>query len=701
MKFLLSVIFILLTQVSLYAADLSGAAYAAGTALESALDPAKVINPFDGQNNIYERIFNELNSEYQQIGRLQAANVLANNQFSVVGGINSVGLTYHRPFGEFSIALDRNLAPDLFDAKRWIVTDTFSIHIDAHKVMQNLQNQNAINLDQKTLAAFLGVVFKRTFTWVHFADSYDEGLSTHFEKLFFPFHALTFKNMANLTNNEMIFKEDSLSLSAGGFVSAPIYPGIGVMGGVLGKFSKISRFEAVSREQNQIQMSLEKSSIKTAGFSASIEGLFFKVIKLTLLSYDFEYDHESSYKIYTNFKKSDLLEMGENSIVGQEINRIIGTKTADLTILAPYIISEEQKISQNISHSYNFLIFGGKKVSKTQEIEITTNGRVKIFFKHYYEKVKFTEDLLSRLFAGFISALMNSNVDSAKLASDTKKVEMEYDSEKNLLDIHGDVDIGELMTGREDSQKLSLNFSGEFMTRKTTGAMGKKYRDRAIFQLESYSGVDPLVSQMLGRDYLVAPLLIQGHYQVNTDGIRHFNSLSVSETFDMFVMLCDDQPKSGFLNFRNPFDNCRRSLQSDYMSYLKDLSHNKVTADLINHCEKSSLKYLFSPGKKRNYIKNCLSSFTYKDTNNWTMIPLWPLKNLSQTIVNHSNSKVHFYNLFGLSNVFFYGSVDAVTADGRAFTSAFHEGSFKGFGAVDHYMRQENLRSPASVVVDQ
>ena len=77
------------------------------------------------------------------------------------------------------------------------------------------------------------------------------------------------------------------------------------------------------------------------------------------------------------------------------------------------------------------------------------------------------------------------------------------------------------------------------------------------------------------------------------------------------------------------------------------------------------------------------------------------MKNFANNIVNNSNSKVHYYNLFGVQNVFFHGDFSAMTKEGQSFTSSFHEGAFKGLGAVDNYMRLENLRAPASVVIDQ
>ena len=128
-----------------------------------------------------------------------------------------------------------------------------------------------------------------------------------------------------------------------------------------------------------------------------------------------------------------------------------------------------------------------------------------------------------------------------------------------------------------------------------------------------------------------------------------------------------------------------------------------MTADVIDQCESKSksFKFLFSPSKKRAFLKDCLSKVTYKDSSDWVEIPLWQLKTFTTNIVNNSNTKVDYYNLFGIQNVFFYGGFNAVTTDGQDFTTSFHEGAFKGLGVVDNYMREENLRAPASIVIDQ
>ena len=660
------------------------------------------IDLFESKNNLYQQITDEMNSEYEHIGQREAERVLQNKATSVTGGLNTIGFNYKRPFIDFSISAERNLAPDLFDDKRWIVTDVFSISIDASKIIGHLSSSKVIDISQQNRAAFVGIVFKRSFTWIHFAPSYEAGLSTHFEKLFLPFSAFSLSRISSMNSNEILLKEDSLTVKGGGLVSAPIYPGLSAVGGVLATFEKLSRVEIISSSSDagsishdEFLISSEKVKSKSAGLSVGIQADFLNILRYTLLSYDFTYKLESNYKIYLKFNQQDFKSFGSDSSEAVEIKQVLKNRQADMDVLAPYVISEEKKTARTVQHKYNFLLLGGSKNSKTQQIEIESNKKIKTFFRHYYEKIKYTEDFLSRFFASALFAITNTESSAAKMASDSKKLTIEYDGERNLLGNHEDLNI------QENSQNLSLTFSADFMTKKTIGFMGKKYKDRAVFTLERYSGVDPLAVDMIKRDYLVAPFQISGQYQVNIDGIRYLNSLSVNDVFDYLDGLCNEYPKNKFLNFRNLFDNCRRSLQNEYLNYLADLSHNKITTTSLDACDKNSQKFILNPAKQRSYLKNCLASYSFKDSGDWVQIPLWSLKNFATNIVNNTLSKVHYYNLFGVSNVFFYGHFDAMTADGRNFTTSFNEGEFKGLGAVDHYMRLENLRSPASVIIDQ
>lgn len=668
-------------------------------ATDTTLENLTIKNPFDGQNNLYEQIFDGLNSEYEHIGKLSAQKIL-DNKWVITGGLNSVGFSYRKPFLDFGLSLNRTVAPDLF-SNRFIVTDTFTVHIDASKVLTRLKNENAIDITQKNLAAFAGIVYERKFTWYHFADTYEEGLSTHFEKLFFPFMGVRFNSLKELKSDEYITKEDSISINSGAFASVPVYTGISAMGGALAKLQKVSKMELTRKSSefggaDSLLLSYEKSKMVMAGVSLSLQADFMKILKMTLMSYDFNYKLDSSYAIHTKLNMNEVLEMSKDNPVVDELSNIIKTKEPNLIVLAPYIISEEKKLSETVTHKYNFLLLGGSKEAKTQQIEVTSNGILKTFFKHNFEKVKYTEDAISRLISSFIFAIFNSEIKAKNEASETKKLSIEYNSERNLLDAHEDINIE-----NGDYQKLSLTFEGSYITNKTTGIMGKKYKERAKFHLENYSGVNPIAISMIDSGDLVAPYDISGKYEINLDGIKYFNSQSVNEVFDNLNNLCGDKPKTIFSGLLSLFDSCRRNLQYHYIDYLKDLSHDKVTEDVISSCEKKSWKYIFSPGKRRAYVKNCISEITIKESGKWVEVPLFSLKSFGQDLVNNTHNKIYYYNLFGLPNVFFHGSFQAVTANGSDFVTYFHEGKFNGLGVVDSYMRNQNLRAPASIVENQ
>lgn len=654
---------------------------------------------------LYDQIEDELNREYQAIGEREARRLLQNRSLSIIGGLNSVGVSFKKPFLDFTYFVDRNLAPDLFDDKRWIVTDTMSVTIDASKIFGRLKNEGKIDLTEKNLNAFAGLVFKRSYTYVHFANSYEEGLMRDFEKLFFPFRYFSPTKLKSLSPNEFLIKEDSLSFNVGGLASAPLYSGITGMAGFLAKYQRMTRMEAFghvvtedeaeleSGDQTKFHLSFEKTEAKSLGVGLGVQLEFLRLLKLTLLSYDFTYSFDKSLKLYLDFKNRDLDLIENESLVGKEIRAILRTQDPKINVLKDFVVSEEKRESQLKRSKYTILLKGGVREAKTQQVEIVKDNKIKRFFKHYFENIKYKEDLFSRLFSGFIYAVLNMDVGASKTSSETKRVTMEYEGEADLLALNESIDVG-------IEEKLSVTLTTIFKSNKTVGTFGEKYKERALFYLDRFSGVDPLASSMLKSDHLRGPLTLQGKYQLGRDGLMYLNRQSITSIYNHLEALCGEYPKSGFFNFRNLFDHCERSLQKVYLNYYTDLHHDKVTSDDVNYCQQQSKKYWWRPSKKRAFLKDCLANITYKENNRLSAIPLFTLKDFLDGVQSKSYSKVDYYNLFGVQNIFFYGSLEATTEDERFFTTHFHEGAFKGLGLIDHYMRLENMRFPASVVID-
>lgn len=643
---------------------------------------------------IYQEILKAYQDNYQSVAEKEASQVLDSNQIDLIASLNSIGFSIKRPFAKFLLNANRSLAPDLFDDKRWIITDTLTLEIDASKFLSKLKDEKSIDISESNMALFAGLVFKRKFTYVHFANSYKEGLLKNYDKLFFPFAAFHPKNLKKLSTNEMVQKEDSLSFNAGAMVSAPLYQGLSGAVGILASYETIAKVEVARLEEDILNLSSKKNKVASIDLNAQVQADFFNLLKLTLFSYDFSYEYDSSYKISLNIPINDFNEMHESTAFYYELIQLIKGQSQKTDLLTPYLVSEEYSQNQKINQRYGFLLLGGQKEAKTQIVKIETPTTSKTFYKHYFESIKFTESLLSKLFTSVVKKYLQVDLSTYKISTETKKLQLEYHAEKNLLEKREKLNIGEESNYYEE---FSLNFNHKYNAQKETS----KTKEKAIFLVDHFSGVTSLALDLIRNDQLKVPYEIDGKHVISLDGIRYFNDQSIESQFENFEALCDERPRTIFSGLRSLFDLCTLKLNKNYISYYQDLSHDLVELDEIALCEKKAKKYTLIPFYKRKFLKNCLSKINVKEKEDWNEVPLWSLKELSNAIVKNNYDRVHMYNMFGVSNVFFYGSFKAKTLDDKDFITHFSEGEFKGLGAIDHYLRAEKVRAPASVIIEE
>src|SRR5690606_6588698 len=99
---------------------------------------------------------------------------------------------------------------------RYIVTDRFEITIEASKLFGELKSKGLISIAENQLAAYAGITFKRSYRYVHFADSYEDALVIDLQKLFLSFTMLRNHKYLELAPHEIIQREDYLSGQVGG-----------------------------------------------------------------------------------------------------------------------------------------------------------------------------------------------------------------------------------------------------------------------------------------------------------------------------------------------------------------------------------------------------------------------------------------------------------------------------------------------------
>ncbi len=647
-------------------------------------------------NALYRSILNELGTTYDSIGQRQAANVLHNQNTTVFGGLNNIGIKYTKDFLDFSIIAGRTVAPDLFSDDKWIVSDEFTIDINASKLLSNLKDQGVVDFSEKQYGAFAGVSFRRTFRSVHFANSYMEGLTLHFDKLFLAFTKFMNKDYLNLGEYEFLQKEDSLSLKAGAIAGAPIYGPIFGSAGVLASYESLSRVDIQSvheqeksSENEKLRITMEKVKSASVGISASISVEFLKLLQMTLLKYDFNYKLEDAQKTYLTFYDQDFEKLKKDSYYSQQVERILKGQKSDLYALRNNVVSLEQRKTEQKESKYSLLFWGGQKEASTQQIEIVKDGVVHRFFKHYYEKIKYKQNIFSRLVSVLVKSLLKLDSIINKDSSDSKKVIVEYSADENLIDAKKDINM-------KEEETVSIGFSHYFFTASTRGVTKRGHKKTALETLNNYSGVDPLAIRLFERDQLVGPVKINGEYKINRDGLYHLLGFSQAEMKSRYEAMCGGKSKGIFKWFRNLFNNCLHRMSSSSKKFYTEWAYNDFSAGIYKYCDSKTKKYSwFKRSRKR---RKCMEEYSKRNVpQNIAEVPLWRLKDIIQTIYLEHKNKTQILSFFGYDNVFYYGNFQAYTSEGQSFISYFNEGRFDGLGVVDNFRRENNLRSPASL----
>ncbi len=654
---------------------------------------------------VYAEILREFGHQYQLIGEREARRVLDRQNGFYLAGLNHVGFSFDKSFMHFDVNLQRQIAPDLFDDHRYIVTDTFNIIIDASKLLSRLSSNGQIQMSQSQLALFAGVVFRRTYRYTHFADTYEDGLVFDLNKMFLNFQFLQNRKYLELSPYEIVQREDYLSAAVGGVAMVPITTGVAASIGAMAKWHQLHKMEVQalgpldllnSQNKNEaIRLSFEKSRLVQVMGALGVHAEFLRFLRVTLLSYDFTYSLEESQKTYLSFDKRDVEELRQDEAgIGQQVKNLLrGRMNIDYDLIAPYIVSHEQRILERKTSRYMVLLLGGFKDLKTEQIRVVQGERITNFFRHHFEKVKFIENFFSRLIANLLKAHLQLEAIVNHSQSETKKMRIEYQSTRNLLDLKQNLPKEAI---QNESSLLSLHFDREFKAEK----LNKMSRDRLLKLLSHFSGVDPLIDLRLKNDGFFGPLNLKSQFVVDRRGVEYLNQIDPRRVPDMVKGLCNAHSVTLWDKFRNLFGGCKNKLNKAYDLYYAEFHHRPITSSQVSLCQSRSRLYS-NLRQRQAMLQKCMEIESSKSASELGDIPLWRLRDFADALHEETDNKIDLLHFFGLSTVFLHGSFQAQT-DFGPFQSFFNEGKFRSLGAVDEFKRKEALgsRAPASVIVE-
>ncbi len=605
---------------------------------------------------LFARITDLLEDSYQDVGEAEANILLVNRDIG--GGIqNYSGFNWTKPQANFQLWVDRQVVPNSVPGGfNWIVQDRQGIQISAKSLISNLVDLELIEINTTQFAAFVNLQFTRSYEYLHYANSYKEGLTSDYSKLFLPF--LKFNRefaLNNMEDNEIIKKKDIFHFTTGGLVTTPTWYGLSLEGGAF--FDVATKHETTlyklspqrSKDGEFLKVSAEKSNIKVGAVQLQAQLDFFNLIKLALVTWNLSYEYDKTYKSYLEFEGEDrtfLYDDGDKRTT--ELDKIISNNSDKVRSLKPYLITEEEHLKETLSSEVNFLLLGKARKKGTELVKVTNNGYEKTFFKTYDSTLFFIQNFWSRLIGVIAYKLFKIETWIKRRVEIYKNFELEYEKGPAPTKPHI----------VEDESKFSVNLEYNITTERTHNNEDTKYKKQIIDFTKNFTDLPSGVIDNIQSNEIIGPMSLFSSIRLGKESFQFFNNLATNQAFYFLAMTCG----ADSINWANPM--IRRQLLKSSLRYKND------------RCTKSI---------GRLYLKYV------KELNDYAYIDLIVFSKIIKYIQHNAVGISGILGLFGENNVFITGQFQGIHRPSKLpFQHYFKKGKYKGLGVIDNFVNSRD-----------
>jgi hypothetical protein len=617
--------------------------------------------PIDGEESLlYEEIRQHLETSHQQIGLAQVQNINRLNQQFNLGSSNFSGFSWQKPFGVVEAYADRQVTPNMF-AQNWLVMDTFTFHIEASTFIDKLNKAGLADMSATEIASFAGISFKRVYTYWSYANSYQEGLAADFTKMFLPFTRFNQRGMDALANEEIIKREDNWTAGAGGLIATPPLYNLSFSAGVLAEYDykNNTTIQSNPNPQQRFQVGVFNKKSVTSGATLELQLDFFKLLKLSLLRYDMNYEYASGKEFTLAFKQDQWNQIKGETEEGAEFRQLLkGFGTVKK--LEPYVMRLDESSSSKFEQRGSILIFGKMQKQKTEEIRVIKDNQVRVFYKNYAQNVKVVQNLLSRLFSAVVYKLFKLPLGATNAAIYSRQLTMEYEASHPQAT---DPNINRI----DNTEQFSFVLTQYYNAARTDRWLDRKFKNDLVWFVENFTTLKNYKND-IKNNVLKGPIRIESNLRVEKAGLHFLLGSSDNSVFSNIARICGSKKVSEWSNeSRRPEllennqsgnENCVKTIGQNFLSFKQDY--------LTNHLRPSLKKF-----------KDFITKY-YKKS-----------QNLSD-----------LQSIFGAENTFINGRLQAQTSMGMPFNTSFSAGQFRGLGVIDNFKRTTGSRVPASITIE-
>lgn len=616
--------------------------------------------PADGEESpLFEEIRRQLEGAHNQIGLSQVQTINTLNQQFNLGTSNFSGFSWQKPFGVVQVYADRQVTPNIF-AQNWLVMDTFTFEIEATTFLERLAEAGMSGMSATEIGAFAGITFKRVYTYWHYAESYQRGLGADFSKLFLLFVKFNQSGMERMGNEEIMKREDLWSASAGGLISTPPLYNLSFSAGALAQhdYQNTSTIQSQFQGDHRFKVGISSKKTTTAGVSLELQLDFFKLIKLSLLRYDLEYEYASGKEITLGLNQDDwrfIKTQREESREFKSLLRGIGT----VKKLEPFVVRLDESSSSAASKRGSILLWGKVQKQKTEQIRVIKDNKVRVFFKNYAQNVKVVQNFFSRIFSALFYKIFKLPIGVNNAAIFSQQLQMEYEATHPQS-------ANPKITRLDSTEQFSFALIQYYNAARTDRWVDRRFKKDLIWFVDNFTTLPKSYKSDIRNEILKGPMIIESTLRVEKAGMHYLLNSSEDSVFSKIARICRSK---------------KVQLWSQSSSRKELLESRQQGAEAC--VKKTGLKYL---GFKYDFIAHHFKPSIAR------------FKEFVTRYYKKSQNLQDLQDLFGEENTFINGRLQAQTGLGFPFNTTFSSGQFRGLGVIDNFKRAEGSRVPASII---
>ncbi|MCB9062802.1 MAG: hypothetical protein H6622_14870 [Halobacteriovoraceae bacterium] len=620
----------------------------------------------DSEFSIYEKIIEEIGRDYNNIGKKEAYGILSRRDKFDLGQHDYSGMQWQKVLGTFDYGVDRQLAPDLYDDERWIVVDKIYISINAKTFLQKLKEANFIKISESKLVAFADINFIRVHKYVHFANSYEQGLMSNFNKLFLSFLYLKNFNFINMNEFEYLSREDYISFSAGAAIELPLGHGINFSIGALEGMNLIEKIhiQRTGEDDPKINdedflISYEKTNNQYFVTQTNLSAEFMKLLRLTLFSYEYISLYSETEELTLGLKTNVLEELINTTQEKEALDNFINHKKFDLDYLMPFIIERENRRMSEKKSKYSFLLYGEINKRSNERITIVKKNESRVFYKYYQEKIQIVKIFWKTIFNSISLSFFKSTLFKDVKAKRSRNIIVEFeDKSKKFNEI-----------GFSDPKKFKFSIRNSYDLIDTNKKRDLKYRKYGAYFINNFTVLDKDIAISVRNNHLKSPVYISSIVTIDYQGVQELIKKTNEEYFKIAGNLCKYDYKK------------HRQIHRFYKS---NIAKNSAYSKRIKPLRECFLQLTESFNKLKNY---------YDKTSQINLEKFRDLLSTINTKINHMDDLIDF---FGKSNLSLNGELSAFTPSGGVFKTYFKQGNFKDQGPIQRFKQTPIRRTLAS-----